>query len=794
MTTNPLIRGVRSQESLKAVSYDQTRSAQPPTTAATPPPSSQHKRILGLRKSKHPTDQRRFFYNPRSKIRHDERRDSGLAPSTSTARDSQVTLNTESASNRSLRTSPSLPQLSASEDRSASASTSPKSADGFEKGSSDIPPVPQIPFVRIVTEIPAGSFDDLTLPGQIEFSNRGSMLIGGKKPHHSNGSLPSSALRSRKQSVQLPAPTSPSPKRVLSADEEVLSNRVRAKYEGTNHDTSDIVIGPKSNARREEAGGTRSDTTPRVTATLHDHTPNFSNGVQALNEDSPVGNGMPKVLIRDEKQLAGGIEDWGDVDNGDVDRYGFIVPRKPSSGSSLESPRSRSPDRPRIQRVSTILQLASEAPRRRRSKLGRDQSTRSPARSVTALSDKRPGSRNNRPTSSQSSIRGTLTSSYSKTHPSAHRMPRHRDRRCLEQAGDMLTLPPGLADIAESQEDCKAAEDLRRREREREEKWRKMARVVNHNDKRGGGMVFDFDTKSPKVIERTWKGIPDRWRATAWHAFLTSSASRRKDLPSDDELKHCFHKLQEYGSPDDVQIDIDVPRTINSHIMFRRRYRGGQRLLFRVLHAFSLQFPDTGYVQGMAALAATLLCYFDEEMTFVMLVRLWQLRGLERLYQSGFEGLMQALTEFETGWLAGGEVSSRLKELDIAPTAYGTRWYLTLFNYSIPFPAQLRVWDVFMLLGDPDERNLSTPLRTVVPHKDGGTTGGHTPADNPSYNGGLDVLHAVSAALIDGTREILLDSDFENAMKVLTSWIPIQDEELLMRVAKAEWKMHRRKA
>ena len=62
-----------------------------------------------------------------------------------------------------------------------------------------------------------------------------------------------------------------------------------------------------------------------------------------------------------------------------------------------------------------------------------------------------------------------------------------------------------------------------------------------------------------------------------------------------------------------------------------------------------------------------------------------------------------------------------------------------------------------------------------------------------SFNGELDVLHATSAALIDGTREILLDSDFENAMKVLSSWIPIRDEELLMRVTKAEWKMHRRK-
>jgi hypothetical protein len=228
----------------------------------------------------------------------------------------------------------------------------------------------------------------------------------------------------------------------------------------------------------------------------------------------------------------------------------------------------------------------------------------------------------------------------------------------MDEAADMLTLPPGLADIAEDV--CiKAAAEAKRKEWEREDKWRKMAKVVN-NKRDGGGMMFEFDTNSPKLIERTWKGIPDRWRATAWHAFLTASGKKRPGSPTDEELIATFHTLIDQGSPDDVQIDIDVPRTISSHIMFRRRYRGGQRLLFRVLHCLSIYFPDTGYVQGMAALAATLLCYFDEEMTFVMLVRLWQLRGLEHLYQSGFEGLMQALDEFEEKWLGEREIAIKL--------------------------------------------------------------------------------------------------------------------------------------
>jgi len=86
-----------------------------------------------------------------------------------------------------------------------------------------------------------------------------------------------------------------------------------------------------------------------------------------------------------------------------------------------------------------------------------------------------------------------------------------------------------------------------------------------------------------------------------------------------------------------------------------------------------------------------------------------------------------------------------------------------------------------MLLGDAD---IIAPISSTPSESD---------KKSLNFHGGMDVLHATSAALIDGTREILLDSDFENAMKVLTSWIPIRDEELLMRVTKAEWKMHRRK-
>lgn len=353
-------------------------------------------------------------------------------------------------------------------------------------------------------------------------------------------------------------------------------------------------------------------------------------------------------MKRETQELAGGIEYWQNVDAEEVDRYGFIHPTPNGSGASGPHP---------IQRVTTSLLLASETPRRKRSirpttalASNRSFNGRSPTRNLSQSSAA------GRPSSSASTNSASVRRSTSRLRSAANHLPHNRDRKFTDEAADMLTLP--VEETDESQ-DTPSGRAARRKEWEREDKWTKMAKPTKKNQD-GGGMTFEFDTHSSKLIERTWKGIPDRWRATAWYSFLEASAKRHKDSPSEEQLVDAFREHQYISSPDDVQIDIDVPRTITSHIMFRRRYRGGQRLLFRVLHAMSLYFPDTGYVQGMAALAATLLAYYDEEHAFVMLARLWQLRGLEQLYKSGFAGLMEALDDFEREWLAGGEVASKL--------------------------------------------------------------------------------------------------------------------------------------
>ncbi|KAK4982109.1 hypothetical protein LTR50_007834 [Elasticomyces elasticus] len=793
---------------VKSVRYDDAKPGKPPTPVSAifhsqPPshaslPSSSPPRTaasLAARSDGPPGSSPQNVFARTSHLSHETKRDSGIEPSakttTAASADERV-----SYAESGLSRNPSVPAIVVQDatpdvversrspfgrrkvreagsyaDHSSAASRTVGDRGGGAAGVSRMPS-----FKAITTDIPTGSFGDFTAGDQLSFSKRGSMLFGGRKMNQmigegANGdavqeeggaqaqSHKGLVSGRRKPSVQM-LQAAIQGGRVLSAEEITFSMKVRSMYDRGDEGAADWVNGqdtPHLPQQEEDRG-----------------TPDMQQSKLQVGERQTVeGNAISRCasaasmregrIVREPYELAGGIEDWENINGQEVDRYGFILPRKAPSRGYQNSPVPS--ESQRIPRVSTSLQVASESPRGKRALHRKPSDTRSTRSTITP---RRTSDAGTGPPASLYSYQSANSNGF------ASNPFKSRDRRCMDEASDMLTLPPGLADVAEQEDGGRTANLMKQREWAREEKWRKMARLV-HKGHRGEGMYFTFDTQDPKVVARTWKGIPDRWRATAWHAFLTDSAARRGGHASDEQLIDVFHQLQERSSADDVQIDVDVPRTINMHIMFRRRYRGGQRLLFRVLHAISLHCPEPGYVQGMAALAATLLCYYDEERAFVMLVRLWQLRGLEQLYRAGFGGLMAALDEFEQDWLRGGEVARKLQLLAVSATAYGTRWYLTLFNMSIPFPAQLRVWDVFMLLGDAAASSTGAPAQT------------------PFGGAELDVLHATSAALMDATRDIILDSDFENAMKVLTSWIPIRDEDFLMRVVKAEWKMRKRR-
>ena len=186
------------------------------------------------------------------------------------------------------------------------------------------------------------------------------------------------------------------------------------------------------------------------------------------------------------------------------------------------------------------------------------------------------------------------------------------------------------------------------------------------------------DLQLPK---RVYKGIPDRWRMAAWWTLAEEYANQEakgkgkgkakpEDLITDYRVRQDtlwtdispqdradLQNSIDLPSTLDVQIDLDVPRTISGQTQFVTRYGAGQRSLFHVLHCFSMRCHECEYVQGMGPIAATLLCYFEPEVScprirlgnqadrqraYALLVRLHDSYGMHSIFAPGFPGLLEA--------------------------------------------------------------------------------------------------------------------------------------------------------
>ncbi|PPQ86964.1 hypothetical protein CVT25_009786 [Psilocybe cyanescens] len=229
-------------------------------------------------------------------------------------------------------------------------------------------------------------------------------------------------------------------------------------------------------------------------------------------------------------------------------------------------------------------------------------------------------------------------------------------------------------------------------------KWTRM--LVPQKREHGGNVETWLirPSKEAKFRERLYKGIPDRWRRAAWDLLMCrfSALSPR----AFESLAAEYREGLERPSTYDIQIDLDVPRTISGHIMFRTRYGAGQRSLFHVLHSFSLRCPSCGYVQGMGPIAATLLCYFEPERVYSSLVILHDFYKLHDVFNAGFPGMLEAIYVQERIMESTmPAVYEAFRKHSISTTSYATKWYITLFANSVPFQTQLRLWDVFLLEG-----------------------------------------------------------------------------------------------
>lgn len=100
--------------------------------------------------------------------------------------------------------------------------------------------------------------------------------------------------------------------------------------------------------------------------------------------------------------------------------------------------------------------------------------------------------------------------------------------------------------------------------------------MLEANSRDQGGNVEEWrvrPSKEKKLRERVYKGIPDCWRSAAWEVLMNrfTRSGRRRLIELGEQYREALDKPSTY----DIQIDLDVPRTITGHIMFRTRYGQG---------------------------------------------------------------------------------------------------------------------------------------------------------------------------------------------------------------------------
>ncbi|KAF9300936.1 hypothetical protein BGZ74_007329 [Mortierella antarctica] len=267
------------------------------------------------------------------------------------------------------------------------------------------------------------------------------------------------------------------------------------------------------------------------------------------------------------------------------------------------------------------------------------------------------------------------------------------------------------------------------KEQERSLKWAKMAKRYTSD-----ANETEYSFSHPKFVSRVFKGIPDCWRAAAWSHLITSKSSG-----FDPTIRQQFQELCDTSSPEEEQIDLDIP---------------SQCALFNVLKAYSNYNRQVGYCQGMASVVSTMLTFFDQEKTFVLLVQLFERYNIHSLVIPGFPALFEAfyIQEGLTKKYAP-KVFKALETMGIATPSYASRWYITLYSAGVvPYRTLLRIWDIFLLEG-------------------------------------FEWLYFMALALLKYHEDALIQNNFEQTMEMLNAKMNIQDDDQLIKIAQ---KFHKR--
>lgn len=151
----------------------------------------------------------------------------------------------------------------------------------------------------------------------------------------------------------------------------------------------------------------------------------------------------------------------------------------------------------------------------------------------------------------------------------------------------------------------------------------------------------------------------------------------------------------------DRAIRKDLLRTFPEESMFASASGHGVDALYRTLKAYAAFQPKVGYCQGLNFVVGCLLLggLTDDE-AFWALLYLSKERGLHRIFKPGMPGLTKCIDIF--GQLLHDvmpRLAAHLEKNGVPASMFSSKWFISLYSYSLPVTLVMHIWDMFMESG-----------------------------------------------------------------------------------------------